>query len=78
MNVCSGEADSQWRALSVVCPTGDIMCAEDLCDGILGIVLRCVVITVMTSSGVCVWVCFCGQDNWAYKGRMSLVIGELC
>ena len=56
VDVCSREADSQWRALSVVCPTGDIWCAEDLCDRILGVALLCVVITVMTSSGVCVCV----------------------
>ena len=56
MDVCSREADSQVCALPVVCRTGDIRCAEDLCDGILGVAQLCVVITVMTSSGVCVCV----------------------
>ena len=39
VDVCSGEADSHWRALSVVCPTGDKWCAVDLCDRILGVTL---------------------------------------
>ena len=77
VDVCSGEADSPWCVLAVVCPTGDSVqriCVTESCR-----VLRYrlwVVRPVTMSSGV--FVCDREIWYWAYKGRMSTVSGELC